>query len=656
MTKTRLVQQLLGCLLFALAANTFALDLTPGHHYRDLVAEFQYEINALDTTADPTEIRSRVDDTFSALDRQQIDFGFTTRTIWLFLPLENRSPQASQWILSLNTRFMNELVVHIKTEGKWRLLLDNSSRSHFHERPLDYRLLSMEFEVEALSEAELLIGYKSRGTTYLPVSIETVQSFADARAIANTKSGGFYTAAMLMLLYGLFQLLLPGNRIYLHYVAYLAAAMLYVFHMDGLSFQYLWPGLPRWNAFASLPLGLLINIFAASFSRHFLETWRTAPRFNAAILAMIALSLAAIVFGLLVEDLYIKRASFWLTSAGTLLYLAAGVNALLQGRRSARFYVAGWVGISCAAILSSFIHSLPGALPVSLSFDVTKAGILFDALMFGMAMADRANQVRQQRDEALQREMQAIKAQTQARSALAAAKQGRADALRIAQQKNLQLASASHDIRQPLSSLKMALSAMAKQGTESSGDTSKSALDSVEYLDALVSGYLDSAREEQLSDPHLQRTLNEQESFPIQVILDGAVQMFSGDAAVGGIKLVCSSSSMQVLGDPVATMRIASNLLKNAITHTNNDAVLLGCRRRMGICELWVADKGPGLSLADQKNIFAPFQQGQDSQEGHGLGLPIVASLCEKFGYTLAVASVLGKGTVMKIGIPRAGN
>lgn len=641
-------------ILASLPQPVRSLELVSGEHYRHLVGALTAEVSKLDTTSSPKSIHARVPENFHAIEQGQIDFGFTEGTVWLYLPLRNTSARESDWILALNTRFMNELVVHIKEDGEWNLLLENSARSHFAERPLNYRLLGVEFSLKAQQSAELLIGYRSRGTTYLPISLETPQSFADARAIANTKSGGFYTAAMLMLLYGLFQMLLPGNRIYLHYVAYLTAAMLYVFHMDGLSFQYLWPGLPNWNAFASLPLGLLINILAANFSRNFLETWRTAPRFDMAILAMIGLSVLAILSGILIEDLYIKRASFWLTTAGTLLYLSAGIYALIQGQRSARFYVAGWLGICSAAFISSLIHSLPGALPVSLSFDITKGGILFDALMFGMAMADRANQVRQERDDAQRREMQALAAQSQARSALAAANRGKADALRIAQQKDLQLATASHDIRQPLSSLKMALSTLQDPREKSANhDNSRAALDSVEYLDALVTNYLDSTREEYAAAPLADEQLSHRERFPIQVILDGISQMFTADAAEKNSALHCRPSSMLVYGEPVATMRIVSNLVTNAIVHTDSGHILVGCRRRPGHCELWVADSGGGLAPGEEKRILSPFQQGDEEEKGYGLGMHIVASLCKTCGYNFTISNSPDLGVTMKVSIPR---
>ncbi len=395
-----------------------ALELEAGRYYRQLSSDVLFEVNSLDVDSSPEELFSRVLASFSGTAKQQIDFGFRRETIWLYLPVSNMGNKASDRILSLNTRFMNELVVYLRVDGVITQLMSNSERSTFGERPIDYRLLATPFTLPASQYGELLIGYRSNGTSYLPISIETIQSFADSRILSNTKNGGFYTAAALMFLYSLFQLFLPGNRIHLHYILYLASAALYVFHMDGLTLQYFWPNYPQMNANGALPLGLLINIMAASFSRQFLETWKTAPRIDAAIRAMIAMSIVVTVFGLIFQDLYTKRIGFWLTSGGALLYLWAGIHALKMGRRSARFYVTGWAGICSASIFSSIIHSIPAEFPVSISFDLTKGGILFDALMFGMAMADRANNLRQERDRAVAGQVAALTDRAKAREEL----------------------------------------------------------------------------------------------------------------------------------------------------------------------------------------------------------------------------------------------
>jgi len=634
-----------------------ALELEAGRHYRQLSQHVLYEINHMDTDSSPKKIFARVPEAFIGLAKQQIDFGFREETIWVYLPLRNGDTKPSHRILSLNTRFMNDLVVYFRVGDEVEELLRNSEHSRYDERPIDYRLLAARFTLPALREGELLVAYRSAGTSYLPISIETEQSFADSRILSNTKNGGFYTAAALMFLYSLFQLFLPGNKIHLHYILYLASAALYVFHMDGLTLQYFWPDYPRLNALAALPLGLLINIMAASFSRQFLETWKTAPRIDAAIRAVIAVSIIVMLYGLIVQDHYTKRIGFWLTSGGALLYLWAGVHALRHGRRSARFYVTGWVGICTASIFSSVIHTIPGEFPVSISFDLTKGGILFDALMFGMAMADRANNLRQERDSALAGQLSALTDRAKAREELATATKGREDAIDIAQQRNLQLATASHDIRQPLSSLKLALQSMQLGPAAKNDQGSSTAMESVEYLEALVTNYLDTTKEEFLQSSESKEAVLNQEDFPARLILDSAFGMFQSEAAEKGLILRCSPCSVQVNGNAVATIRILSNLVSNAVQYTKSGKILIGCRRKRGELEFWVCDSGVGISAEEKSQLLQTFTRGaqyESQTQGYGLGLHIVASLCAKNGYRFDIDSTRYAGTTVKVGLARA--
>ncbi len=630
-------------LLLAPAAGAALLlgDAAPA----DPRGELRFELNELPVVTAPEQVRERVAANFQPLDGGQIDFGFTHRTVWLYLPLAAAQDSSGHWVLALNTRFMNQLTVYLHSAAGWQTLLHNDENSSFDQRPIDYRLLAVPLALAPGEPAELLIGYRSRGTTFLPLAIESEDSFARARISAVAQGAGFYTAAGLMLVYGLFQWLLLGNRIHLHYSVYLGAATLYVFHMDGLSFQYLWPHSPHWNAFAALPLGLAINVTAGIFARQFLRTWETAPRFDRAILAIIALSFALLLWGLLVEDLQVKRAGFWLSSAGALIFLAAGVNARLRGQRYARFYIAGWVGMCLAAASTSLIHSVTGVLPVALSFDITKAGILFDALMFGMAMADQAVDIRRQRDLAVTGQMAALAEQVRARDAQRLAEQGREDALRLAREKSLQLASASHDIRQPLASLKLALGA---------GGGAGKALESIEYLDALVSGYLDSARDEAALTPVAQANsvTTHVEPFPIQLVLDAVIRMFQAEARAKGVVLRCRPSPLVVLGEPLATVRVVSNLVSNAIKHSKGERVLIGCRRRGGECVICVLDSGEGFPAGRDGALLEAFAQGDDAGVGHGLGLHIVEALCARLGYRFSIRSRQGGGGMAMLALP----
>lgn len=210
----------------------------------------------------------------------------------------------------------------------------------------------------------------------------------------------------------------------------------------------------------------------------------------------------------------------------------------------------------------------------------------------------------------------------------------------------MQLAAASHDIRQPLGSLKLALAGLRQQG---SGHNAGAMLESVEYLDALVTNYLDQAR----ADERSAADIDLQETFPVQLVLDGVQSMFASEALARGIDLRVRPSAMIVRGNPVATVRVVGNLVKNAINNTPSGRVLLGCRREAGACVMCVADNGRGMDAGTLSRGRDGFAQGDDTADGHGLGLHIVASLCARLGYHFEISSAEGRGTLARVRVAR---
>jgi signal transduction histidine kinase len=63
-----------------------------------------------------------------------------------------------------------------------------------------------------------------------------------------------------------------------------------------------------------------------------------------------------------------------------------------------------------------------------------------------------------------------------------------------------------------------------------------------------------------------------------------------------------------------------------------------------------VADRGVGVAPADVAHIFDPYFT--TKRGGTGLGLPIAKNIVEGLGGTLAVSSVLGRGTEIRIELP----
>lgn len=99
------------------------------------------------------------------------------------------------------------------------------------------------------------------------------------------------------------------------------------------------------------------------------------------------------------------------------------------------------------------------------------------------------------------------------------------------------------------------------------------------------------------------------------------------------------------------------NLIANAVKFTpEGGRVIVGARAREEAVELTVEDTGIGIAPEEQQVIFEPFRQGEHGDEkgygGVGLGLALVARLCDLLGCAVELESAVGSGTLFRVIVP----
>ena len=114
-----------------------------------------------------------------------------------------------------------------------------------------------------------------------------------------------------------------------------------------------------------------------------------------------------------------------------------------------------------------------------------------------------------------------------------------------------------------------------------------------------------------------------------------------------------------VVADPRGLRTVLTNLLQNAITFSpEGGEVRFRARRGVAGVRIQIEDDGEGVDPADIPRLMRPFEQGQNaltrSTEGAGLGLPIVALLCEAMGGALRLVSARGQGLRAEVVLPAA--
>jgi signal transduction histidine kinase len=197
------------------------------------------------------------------------------------------------------------------------------------------------------------------------------------------------------------------------------------------------------------------------------------------------------------------------------------------------------------------------------------------------------------------------------------------------------IASISHDLRTPITSLRLLAEAIEDDlvDPETVKRYAASMRASVEVLGALIDDLFELARIEA-------GALNwSMEQVELGEIAREVVGTLEPEAEQRGIRIQThTDGDCALIGDPARLRRVLMNLLQNAVRHTPEDGAVTVLIERAdgGGYEVEVADDGEGVDPADADRIFDPFYRGGSeaarTRPGTGLGLAIARAVVEAHG------------------------
>jgi signal transduction histidine kinase len=220
------------------------------------------------------------------------------------------------------------------------------------------------------------------------------------------------------------------------------------------------------------------------------------------------------------------------------------------------------------------------------------------------------------------------------------------------------VAAVSHDLRTPLTSLRLLVEAI-QDGVVAEPTEVRASLQAmgvhVHALSALVDDLFELAR---LDAGDISWSLSR---VAVAELLDETAEAFRPEAARRGLRLEATSDpSLGVTGNPERLQRVLFNLVQNAVRHTPADGtVSLRAGPEDGQVVIEVADSGQGIAPGDAEQAFERFWRGGSEaarpQGGAGLGLAISRAIVEAHGGRIWIEPGAAPGTRVRFSLPAAG-
>jgi len=217
------------------------------------------------------------------------------------------------------------------------------------------------------------------------------------------------------------------------------------------------------------------------------------------------------------------------------------------------------------------------------------------------------------------------------------------------------LAGVAHDLRNPVSVLKMAGALIPSDQPLPSEDRVRQMLARVDRqvsrLDRMLGDFLDAAR---IQSGVLEIRVEEGDA---RAIAHNVFDLFHAVSPAHRLSLSLPTEPLRLRCDPMRVEQVLNNLVSNAIKYSpDGGQVILHLTPAGEEVVFSVSDEGIGISAEERLRLFVPFRRGGVAKEwisGVGLGLCVAKRITEAHGGRLEVESALGRGSTFRVCLPR---
>jgi two-component system, sensor histidine kinase LadS len=633
-------------------AQTIELTTDKRQHVEGRLKYIRDESNAL-TIAEVSRMRlSKIS------DNKAPNFGFDRTTYWFRIDLLNHTDR-EDWLLEIDFAPIDSIDFYIESGGAWMHKTDGDMLP-IAVRDIRHRQPIFSFNLPEGQPTAIYLRVKTTSSVQLPITLWQRSEFFHASFKIQLFNGLFFGAMVLMTLYQLFLFFSVRDRITFYYVLTLLSMTTIIAFFHGYTFLYLYPNQPVFNDLFAMFIGPIFMFFSTLLTRAFLKLREFNPALDNLLLANTFVDgLIGIFMVIFFRQISYQYHHYFMLSHCAISLVSAGY-CLYRKFRPAMYYLIAWMTLLLAT--SFFTISNLGFIPgyMSTNYLGLMVGCILQVLFISFALGERLNVLTKENQRAKELELirglqenERLELEVKARTRIIQKQKEKLEETNRIKDKLFSVV--SHDIKGPLSSLKLSL-LLAKTGTLKPEEFNH-VVSGIETHMVQTSEFIENLL--QWARIQLRGISYEPSDVELKALVEETFTLLDPEFQAKKITITKAGFDAPLTAhiDPNMIRSVLRNLLTNAIKFTSqggNIAVRTTSDEKFQIIS--ITDTGVGIPESHRSRIFtldSIITKGTKQEAGTGLGLILCKEFVEKNKGNIWFESEEGFGTTFYFSLPK---
>jgi signal transduction histidine kinase len=661
------------CFTFAANHSAFAqstqtpvvFDLSSGNDHQELHAGVQFYEDA-DKNLRLSDVSApNFEGEWKTFQRNSsLSFGFTRAAYWLRFAVRNTTlPNYNNWLFEIAFPPLDSLDIFVPQADGTMRLFRTGDHVPFHKREIRFRTFVVPLALPDSVPKTVYVRVRTTSSMNLPMAIYQREAFIETGIASLLMFGIFIGVVIVLALYNLMPYFISREQIYLRYLVYMLGAVMFILTYNGIMAEYIFPQSGFLLQYATLFSVGVVFLGLILLLQEFLQTRILAPRLHQVLQYMLLYWIANILAGLFFDYLTVNVAQALSVLPCTALFVFISFRVQRVQKRKDEYFL--FVNLAFYGALTSGIMTMMANLGVIsnsiLTRSSTQISILFDGIMFSLALTQRFQTLRQEKVQAqeetlLLQQNQNIMLQRAVDERTAELQERNTELAALNDEKTELMGIVAHDLKNPIGAMR-SLADLVQSGyveLEQAPEITGKIVNTADRMLDLVTNLLDLNRLEE------GKMVFTAVTFDITPLASAIVEQYRAPAEAKRITLRYSSeaASSIISADEQATVQVLDNIISNAVKYSpHGKNVFVRLKSSTEAVRVEVQDEGEGISPDDMKKLFGKFARlsarPTGGEHSTGLGLSIVKKMVEAMNGRVWCESELGKGATFIVELPR---